>query len=67
MKSQAASDTDHPMTGDQDENAAIPQMAKSPIREIKSPKFGLGLSVIDKFMNIHSPTAGSPGVLSPTG
>jgi hypothetical protein len=36
--------------------------AKSPVRQIESPKFGLGLQVLDKFMNIHSPTQ-----LSPTG
>jgi hypothetical protein len=41
------------------------QIPRSPVRQIESPKYGLGLSVIDKFMNQHSPS--SPTALSPTG
>lgn len=30
--------------------------SKSPVRSIESPKYGLGLSPIQKFMTVHSPT-----------
>jgi len=55
---QKMTDPDEPVSSKQRE-------AKSPVRQIESPKYGLGLSVIDKFMNIHSPN--SPTALSPTG
>lgn len=56
------------MASEEDLSGVMPQASKSPIREIKSPKYGLGIQVIDKFMEVHSPTAaGSPGALSPTG
>jgi hypothetical protein len=31
---------------------------KSPVRTIESPKYGLALSPIQKFMRVHSPRAG---------
>lgn len=51
----------------EDIEGVIPQNnTKSPIRQIESPKYALGLSVIDKFMNLHSPNSPSYQ-LSPTG
>ena len=31
------------------------QLSKSPVRTIESPKYGLQLSPIQKFMRVHSP------------
>jgi hypothetical protein len=66
-KLKASTSSDQNMASEEDLAGVLPQMAKSPIREIKSPKYGLGIQVIDKFMEVHSPTAGSPTQLSPNG
>lgn len=60
-KLKTSTTSDQNMASEEDLAGVLPQMAKSPIREIKSPKYGLGIQVIDKFMEVHSPTAaGSP-------
>jgi hypothetical protein len=63
QKTTTTSGGDHPMSEPDDVSShSSSKQTRSPVRQIESPKYGLGLSVIDKFMNIHSPTA-----LSPTG
>ena len=41
---------------DTNSDLLLAKLTKSPVRSIESPKYGLGLSPIQKFMNVHSPT-----------
>ena len=36
-------------------SSVMNQLSKSPVRSIESPKYGLALSPIQKFMRVHSP------------
>lgn len=38
-----------------DSGSMLSQLSKSPVRTIESPKYGLALSPIQKFMKLHSP------------